>query len=516
MKINKGINMKLNIQPIFGALVHEYVFEGPCRFGSGDQLSQDYDQMVGGESFKNFKENLNSYFDCEQFNILEPVYYERTEEFLITDEVMKDITKNDNIADCYVYASPGRHTDIVINLAEKVKKPIISMQFCCNNTTIVAALRARELEGYAFTTWEETVTQLKVLRVRKVLKESRFMLATRDNSTMAAASSGDGFISLEQITKNFGTHFKFVNIHELLDQIKIVDPTSNPTTPGRICLNINEDDMAIIEKKADELIAGSSECTLDKEYIVNSLKGYTIVKKLLERYDCNAFSIPCPEACASMRLNKEKLTFCFTHSLLNEEGIPSACEYDIPGLFSMLVLSNFSMSAPYLGNCVSVTLKNDNKTPLFKMVPPNGLEEKILGFDDETRKNLMLTFHSVPNRKLKGFNTEESPYALRPFTGSGWGTTMRYDFSRDKDQIITMARFSPDGKSLFVAKGTIVGSVGENLNGCTQGVLFKVNDRNDFFNKQLNFGNHLPLVYGDYCNEVIALGKMLGLDIVTA
>ena len=182
----------------------------------------------------------------------------------------------------------------------------------------------------------------------------------------------------------------------------------------------------------------------------------------------------------------------------------------------MLMLSNFSMSAPYLGNTVSVTLKEDGVTPLYPFIPANGIEHILPSIPAETRKNLMVTFHSVPNRRLHGFDQEPAPYSLRPFTGSQWGTTMRYDFNRDAGQHITVARFGPDAKSLFVARGKIVASVGHNLDGCTQGVIYEVADREDFFKKQCDFGNHMPLVYGDHFDDVVQLGHLLGLRVVTA
>ena len=84
----------------------------------------------------------------------------------------------------------------------------------------------------------------------------------------------------------------------MLDQIKQVDPTTNPTMPGKMGWNINDEDMVAIEKKADELVAGAEACTIDKCYVMNSLKGHTIVNKTLERFECNSFTMPCPEACA--------------------------------------------------------------------------------------------------------------------------------------------------------------------------------------------------------------------------
>ena len=32
--IAKNIDVKLNVRPIYIGLVHEYAYEGPCRFGA--------------------------------------------------------------------------------------------------------------------------------------------------------------------------------------------------------------------------------------------------------------------------------------------------------------------------------------------------------------------------------------------------------------------------------------------------------------------------------------------------
>lgn len=99
---------------------------------------------------------------------------------------------------------------------------------------------------------------------------------------------------------------------------------------------------------------------------------------------------------------------------------------------------------------------------------------------------------------------------------SGFGVTFRYDFTRDAGTTITMCRISPDCSKLFVAKGEIVGGVGYQDYSCSEGVFFRVKDGNDFFQKQLEVGNHVPLVYGDCFDQVVALGKHLGLEVITA
>ncbi|MGN1001685.1 MAG: hypothetical protein ACI4PC_02860 [Oscillospiraceae bacterium] len=516
MAITKAKDIKLVIQPVHCVMVHEYVFEGPCRFGSGDELTLDFDRMNGAEGFKLFKGKMARYLTNPDFELLEPITCEITEAFEITDELMAAVTANDAKADCYLFHSTGRAYPIMTRTAEMTGKPLVLCPKCCGNTMVPATIRARGLECESPMRWEDMEDILEVLRVRKVLRNTRALLLTRAFTNSAAVSAPDGFLNLDDVTKRFGTQFCFLDIHEFIDQTRPVACTDNPTKPGIRGHNLTAEDMDEIGHLADELMAGAYECTISKEDLVHTLRFYKTTKKLMDHYSCNAFSTACPEMCATRRLNENKYTPCLTHSLLNGEGICSACEYDIPGLLTQVILSSFARAGAYIGNTHTVLFEDDGITAAAKINPENGLAEKVRSFDAETRRNLVLTFHASINRQMKGYDAPQMEYAIHPYTGSQWGGTFRYDFAQDAGQVLTMARISPDGKSIFVARGRIVGSIGHDLNGCTQGVLFTVENSRDFYTKQCDFGNHVPLVYGDVFDRVVALGKLLGLNVVTA
>jgi len=38
----------------------------------------------------------------------------------------------------------------------------------------------------------------------------------------------------------------------------------------------------------------------------------------------------------------------------------------------------------------------------------------------------------------------------------------------------------------------------------------------DYFHKAADFGNHSAMVYGDYTEQLRALGKLMGLEVVEA
>ena len=89
---------------------------------------------------------------------------------------------------------------------------------------------------------------------------------------------------------------------------------------------------------------------------------------------------------------------------------------------------------------------------------------------------------------------------------------MRYNFDDDQGKKITMMRYSPDGSKMFIAQGECICGDGYNVPNCAQIIYFRVEDADDFFEKQCDFGNHLVMVYGDYKKELIDLAKLLKIE----
>ena len=513
--IHLGKDTVLTVRPIYVTLHHDYVFEGPCRMGKDFELTKEFDDMVNAELTKSADQELA---EClkGRVELMEPIWIDRNEEFLVTPDILDSMMEGSEKVDVYLVATMGRLTDLMIDFAQKAKKPMVLVPGPqCMQTIMISACRSRGLEAYSFRTWEETNDFLDVLRVRKMLRNTRVLCAARFGTARSVSDMGN-FVNLEEVTDILGTQFSFVNIHELLDQTHIGKSGENYTLPGRKALNPTEEDVKEMEALADDLIGGAAECDMEREEVLNSLRFYVTVKKMLDYYGCNAFAAPCPDACATRRLNQEHITFCLTHSLNGECGIPSACEYDIPAALSIAILSTFADAPAYMGNTThDAKLMAGGRYGLSPFFHTQA-SDACLDAMREDPDNVILTWHAVPRRNMKGFQAEKAPYAIRPFAASGFGATIRYDFNRDIGQTITMARISPDCRTLFVAKGEIVGGIGYNDYSCSEGVMFRVKDGNDFFQKQLNAGNHVPLVYGDCFDKVVALGELLGLKVLTA
>ena len=515
--IKKANTVKLNVKPVFIALVHKYFYEGPCRFGKGDALQPGYDAILEREMYKQFCEDVKNYMP-QEVNILEPVYVERYDDWNQEDEMYEKIMEDNDRTDLYLFRTYIGRNEIVLEIAQRTKKPAaVVPTACCEVLALSAALSSRGLEFYAARTWPELATDLKALRLRKVLHNTNVLLSSRFNSTMSF-SSVDTFRSLDEVTAKLGVKFRYKNIHELLDQMSPAVEGGNPTTPGRETPDLTEEDMAEVKRLADEMTREAKEVHVDREFLEKSLIAYVTVKKNLDMADCNAFTVPCPDVCSTRRINEQQFTFCMTHSLLNEQGIPSACEYDINALLSMMLLTGVSYKAPYMGNCVPLPMENGKlnrdavESSFFVHEEDLDAIEKRGGLND-----LYVVEHSVPNRKMHGLDGEQADFAIRHFAyEQGFGAVLRYDFNKDVDQVITMVRFSPDVKKLFVGKGTIVGGGGYDYDNCNTAVYFKPQDQKTFYDAQKYVGNHMPLVYGDYTQELKRLGEILGLEVIEA
>ncbi len=510
--IRRGLDVKVNVKPVFLGLEHQYYYEGPCRFAKGDALAPEYEVVLAQELKTQFFKAIEDNLPGDVVNLLEPLYLGCHDDWVIPEAAFDAMTENLDKIDVFMISGGIARSGLVIELAQRTKKPIIQDPLtCCDLTAVTAAVKNRGLEIYPHLTWEGIADQMRVLRVRKALKLANILCGVRFDSTVSK-SGNDTFISLDEVTNTFGTTFRFLNLHELLDYMSPLPEGGNYTTPGRMNTpNITPEEIKEAEKIADELMSKAAEVEIDREYLVNSCIAYKEVKKLLDLHDCCGFTVPCPDTCSTRRINGMKFTFCLTHSLLNEQGIPSACEYDIDGVLTMLILTTLTGMPPFMGNTNPLVYENGTLRPMRRFNIDDIADVKDL-------TNLYHTSHSTPNRKLKCGIDCDNPtceYAIRHFAyDQGFGAVLRYDFKKDKGQPITLCRISPDCKKLFVGTGEIVGGGDYDLNNCNGYVVFRVKDQEKFFKEQCYFGNHLPLVYGDFSKQLEMLGECLGLEVV--
>ncbi|MCF7912896.1 MAG: hypothetical protein K9M99_10235 [Candidatus Cloacimonetes bacterium] len=120
----------------------------------------------------------------------------------------------------------------------------------------------------------------------------------------------------------------------------------------------------------------------------NSAVNYLSIKKMLNKYEANMFTLRCKD------LQYQGASFCLTMDRFNEEGIVAACEGDLEAAFSLKILRlitgkycwmtnishiDFNDNLLYLTHCtVPLDLFNINTTYLFNNAPDYDFMEEFM------------------------------------------------------------------------------------------------------------------------------------------
>lgn len=508
--IRKACDIKLFVRPVLLGVEHRFFYEGPCRFGKGEELEVGFDRIGNAMRHDEFLQTIQGRMP-ENVELLEPLRVSRTDNWENKEQVWEDFKTSMADADAAFFFSVLGADDITVEFAERFDTPmLINPTSAFSPQSIVAAVKAKDpaREIYAPLHWTDAMEILDALRACKVIRSTNILLASRFNSDVSM-SSVDTFSNHDLVTKNLGVHFRYINVHELLDDMMPARPEGNYTTPGRVTWNITEEELAECGRIADELMAGAEEVEISREYLINSLKAFMIVRKRMDEKDCNGFTVPCPDVCSTRRINEMKFTFCMTHSLNMEAGIPSSCEFDANAVLSQQALIAVSNHRPFVGNTGPIPYDYERKEWMYVWGPQY---ETVVRVAKDNPENIYIMEHSVPHRCLRDPN-EKGKYALRHFAWQQeFGAVFRYDFEQDVGQTVTVCRFSPDGSKLLVGRGTVIAGDGYELQNCNGTILFRVKDQRDFWEKQVLVGNHLALVYGDYTRQLSRLAKVLGIE----
>ncbi|MFR1298241.1 MAG: hypothetical protein ACLSBD_00805 [Blautia massiliensis (ex Durand et al. 2017)] len=176
--------------------------------------------------------------------------------------------------------------------------------------------------------------------------------------------------------------------------------------------------MAIADSK---IIAGSTDSQVSTDWLINRrAKYYLAAKKMMDIYDCNAFSTACHELCTTEIPQNRKFTPCMCHSIMKDEGIPSGCEEDLNALMAMLIMQYAGKRPAFMGN-------------------PNHETDELLRIH-----------HAVPALQMNGYGTKPLAYKLWAFTGQGFGGKLQVDFTENDDDYITLGRFNPAGDTTCI------------------------------------------------------------------
>ena len=468
----KPMDLKVGVKPVFVQLIHSGPYEGPCRVGEKRNLDPEMERTRGEENFKRFQEELRRNLSPEA-RLLDPVKIEWKDDWLIPEEELKKLEADIEATDLF-FISGGLPQYPAITIAHRYKKPI-AMVGAVATVDVSAYLRSRGFEGYAPLDFEELNYLISLLKVRKAVRNTRMLVAMEGDIIPVGVVST--IWNLDDLRNRFGVDRVCLPAREIIDLMN----------------EMSEQDSKGAEELTDELMENADKVHISRDGLLQSVRFYVAAKKAMEESECNAFVIPCFEICARRIAEENRITFCLLHSLLKDEGYPSACEGDINVLMAMALLMYISRKSAYMGNSSIVNRE----------------------------QNVIAVHHDVPGLKMKGLDVAtrravSPPYEIRNFTVGGWGATIRYDFSQDAGDPVTLARFDPMATKLLVSKGEITGGSGFDQIGCSLSSHIKVRDAVELLHKEVDFGHHLALVYGDYVEELKELGKMMGFELVEA
>lgn len=481
MNSKKPIDIKLNVKPVFAWMIHEDAREGPCRWGSEEELSPEREREEGREHFEEFKNSIEENL-TKKANLFDPTYLEFDEDLYISSSMLDELESDSENTDLYLISGvPGRQPP-AIKIEERFEIPVAVVTAGVTNVDTAAYLRSRGREGYAPLDYQELNELIETLRVRKAIQKTKILVVSNEEILTAGVVSS--VWDLEDLKKRFDIGSKRIPFQTFFEEMDRVE----------------RNEMEEVRDLTEELIERSDEVHMPEEMIERSLIAYLATKNLMEKYDCNAFTVPCMETCVSKEPAKRKFTPCLTHSLLKDEGYPSACEGDLSVLLAMMPLMYATEKTPYMGN------------PSIADVENPYIPQKSAGGEDD----ILRVRHDVPGIKMKGHRQPDLPFEIRPFTQGDWGATIRYDFTRDEGKKVTMARFNPNAEKLLVAEGEIDGGEGFDEIGCTLAAHIEVDDVRELLHKEADYGHHLAVVYGDHVEKLEKIAELMDFEIERA
>jgi len=481
--MKKAIDVKINIKPVYSNLVHTDIWEGPCRVGPPELLDPEYERRAGQEQFSMLKKRLEDNLDLRFCNILEPVYIEWDESFVVRERELDKLKADLSEVDVFLinYRVPG---------IEKFGKTISMIDKSPTSLDLIGFYRGIGLDAFYGVTYEEYNHWIFLRYVRKAVANTKWLILSATEQLTESVNCC--IADLYSLTQKYGirnNRLPMRTVFDLMDEMELTE------------------DMVA---QAESLLAEASHANvMGVERVSGDVKFREAVLQLMERYDCNGFTINCKALCASKHPWKHKITPCLCHSLNKDAGIPSACEEDTNALLTMTLFTYMAQKAIYMAN--PEIIMAGTRTYEFLHIPSAPEDSQKLYPD-----TLLELHHAVPARKMAGYDKPDLPYFLSPFTQEGFGTRFQIDLTKDApEQTVTLARFNRTGDAVIVAKAHFVGTHLRDSYCSPYNWLTMEGDVGKFRHRLADgsYGAHLCLAYGDYVSDWQELGELMGFKV---
>ena len=383
---------KLIVKPVMTNMYHTDMWEGPCRF---NVVSSEQERKNALTSFESFKKRIGAKeygIDSANVSMLEPALLLFVEDFKLKEEDLKKLDAEAMSADVLL-VDPSGSSVATYDLAVRYKKPVvIAWGLNCRTVDISAYCRSKGHEVFIPDSKSGISDIMALLRARKILANTRILYPT--DWGWPSVASVAGINEPYALKEKFGTELKRISYAELSSAVESTKKNSS--------------EMRLASEMAETVYNNAEKSYIEKQYVARSMEFYLSVVSLMNKYNCNAFTIECFEFCSSRLPQKWQITPCLLHTMFKDLGISSACEGDLGGLLSMNLLMSVSKKSPHFGNM---------------FMGENGVME---------------INHSVPGIRMNGFSEAPLKYQLGRFVEAGWGTKVVVDFMQNNEKNITV------------------------------------------------------------------------------
>lgn len=452
--MKKAMEQKLVVRPIVGCLTHSHFWEGPCRAGYAKDMTPEAENAAATAAFEAAKEELKKV--TPEITLLPAIDARYDEKFVVSREVYAQIEEDIDQVDFFLCMNWR------IPKLERYRKPVVIMQNGNEGIDFAAYCRSIGLEAFVCMDIRDLNEIAHVLWVRKVVAHTRALVLT--HGSMPTFGLQSVIRDPELIRSRYGMEIvklPFKDIFKYMDEV--TDDEASPI--------------------AERIWGNALETKVRKEWFINDIKYYLAAKRMMDAYDCNAFSTACHELCTSEIPQNRKFTPCICHSLLKDEGYPSGCEEDLNALLAMTIMQAAAMRPAFMGN-------------------PN------METDD-----LLRIHHAVPALCMNGYGSKPLKYKLWAFTGQGFGGKLQVDFTENEEQYITLGRFNPMADTMSVKRGEVLRSEFDAVY-CSPYYYIKMNDARGFMHQLAGFGHHQVLVFGDHTKMLHQISEVMGFKVM--
>ena len=450
----KAMNQKLVLRPIVGCLTHTHFWEGPCRAGYAKDMTPEAEARAAETAFEAAKQTLLQ--ATPEIEMLPAIDARYNETFVVSREVYAQIEEDIDRVDFFLCMNWR------IPKLERYRKPVVILQNGNEGIDFAAYCRSIGLEAHVCMDVQDLNEIAHVLWVRKVVANTRALVLT--HGSMPTFGLQSVIRDPELIRQRYGMEIVKLPFRDIF---KYMDAVTD------------DEAMPIAEK----IFQGAMETKIRKEWFVNDIKYYLAAKRMMDAYDCNAFSTACHELCTSEIPQQRKFTPCTCHSLLKDEGYPSGCEEDLNALLAMTIMQAAGHRPAFMGN-------------------PN------METDD-----LLRIHHAVPALCMNGYGKRPLRYKLWAFTGQGFGGKLQVDFTENDEQYVTLGRFNPAGDTMCVKVGEVIRSrFAETY--CSPYYYIRMDDAREFMHNLAGFGHHQVLIFGDYKKQIKLISRLMGFRVL--